>query len=230
MAKSKILIVEDEASLVEVLSYNLQREGYEVVIAKEGREGLRKAQMQIPELVILDLMLPGLTGLDICRELRASPRTAGIIILMLTAKGEETDQVVGFAVGADDYVTKPFSVRVLLQKIKVLLRRQANPEPTGDVLEAAGIRVDKRAHQVTVKGEPISLTPTEFRLLETLIKQPGRAFPRYDLMDAAIGDAIVLERTIDVHIKSLRRKLGDAGERIETVRGVGYRFRQEAHE
>jgi two-component system phosphate regulon response regulator PhoB len=225
MAKSKILIVEDEASLVEVLSYNLQREGYEVVVAKEGREGLRKAQMQLPELIILDLMLPGLNGLDICRELRASPSTAGISILMLTAKGEETDQVVGFAVGADDYVTKPFSVKVLMQRIKVLLRRQANPESSGDSLEAAGICVDKRAHQVTVMEQPVSLTPTEFRLLEALMRQPGRAFTRHDLMESAVGDTIVLERTIDVHIKSLRRKLGDAGERIETVRGVGYRFR-----
>ena len=225
MAKSKVLIVEDETSLVEVLSYNLQREGYEVAVAKEGRDGLRKAQMQLPDLVILDLMLPGLNGLDICRELRAVPRTAGISILMLTAKGEETDQVVGFAMGADDYVTKPFSVKVLLQRIKVLLRRQTNPEPAGDVIEAAGIRMDKRAHRVTVKEEIVALTPTEFRLLETLVKQPGRAFTRHDLMDAAVGDTIVLERTIDVHIKSLRRKLGDAGEHIETVRGVGYRFR-----
>ena len=225
MAKSKVLIVEDETSLVEVLSYNLQREGYEVAVAKEGRDGLRKAQMQLPDLVILDLMLPGLNGLDICRELRAVPRTAGISILMLTAKGEETDQVVGFAMGADDYVTKPFSVKVLLQRIKVLLRRQTNPEPAGDIIEAAGIRMDKRAHRVTVKEEIVALTPTEFRLLETLVKQPGRAFTRHDLMDAAVGDTIVLERTIDVHIKSLRRKLGDAGEHIETVRGVGYRFR-----
>jgi two-component system, OmpR family, phosphate regulon response regulator PhoB len=226
MSKNKILVVEDEPALVEVLSYNLERDGYEVVVAKEGREGLRKAQMQLPELVILDLMLPGLNGLEICRELRAGPRTAGISILMLTAKGEETDQVVGFAVGADDYVTKPFSVKVLLQRIKVLLRRQANPETAGDVIEAAGIRMDKRAHQVTVAGQFVPLTPTEFRLLETLMKQPGRAFTRHDLMDAAVGDAIVLERTIDVHIKSLRRKLLDAGERIETVRGVGYRFRE----
>src|SRR5437868_11734113 len=180
MAKSKILIVEDESSLVEVLSYNLQREGYEVAVAKEGREGLRKAQMVLPDLLILDLMLPGLNGLDICRELRASPRTAGISILMLTAKGEETDQVVGFAVGADDYVTKPFSVKVLLQRIKVLLRRQDNPEPSGEIIEAAGIRIDKRAHQVTLDDEPITLTPTEFRLLETLMKQPGRAFTRHD--------------------------------------------------
>src|SRR5262245_43564538 len=182
MSKSKILIVEDEASLAEVLSYNLQREGYEVAVANEGREGLRKAQTQLPDLVILDLMLPGLNGLDICRELRASPRTGSMSILMLTAKGEETDQVVGFAVGADDYVTKPFSVKVLLQRIKVLLKRVANPEPAGDIIEAAGIRVDKRAHQISVGGESISLTPTEFRLLETLMKQPGRAFTRHDLM------------------------------------------------
>jgi two-component system phosphate regulon response regulator PhoB len=225
MAKSKILILEDENSLVEVLSYNLLRDGYEVIVAKEGPEGLRKTQMLLPDLVILDLMLPGLNGLDICRELRASPRTTGIPILMLTAKGEETDQIVGFAMGADDYVTKPFSVKVLLQRIKVLLRRAASPEPSSEVIEAAGIRIDKRAHQVTVDRKTVSLTPTEFRLLDTLMRQLGRAFTRHDLMDAAVGDAIVLERTIDVHIKSLRRKLGDAGEHIETVRGVGYRFR-----
>lgn len=225
MAKNKILIVEDEASLVEVLSYNLQREGYEVVVAIDGREGLRKAQMQLPDLVILDLMIPLLGGIDICRELRGSPRTGGISILMLTAKGEETDQVVGFAVGADDYVTKPFSVKVLLQRIKVLLRRQANPEPLGDVIELAGIRMDKRTHQVTIEEMAVPLTPTEFRLLETLLKQPGRVFTRHDLMDTAVGDTIVLERTIDVHIKLLRRKMGAAGETIETVRGVGYRFR-----
>src|SRR5262245_43005113 len=174
MAKSKILIVEDESSLVEVLSYNLQREGYEVAVAKEGREGLRKAQTLLPDVILLDLMLPGMSGLDICRELRASPRTASIAILMLTAKGEETDQVVGFAIGADDYVTKPFSVKVLMQRIKVLLRRKTNPEPVGDITEAVGIRVDKRAHRVTVDEEPVSLTPTEFRLLETLMRQPGR--------------------------------------------------------
>src|SRR5437773_3323895 len=176
MAKSKILIVEDEASLVEVLSYNLQREGYEVAVAKEGREGLRKAQMQLPDLVLLDLMLPGLSGLDICRELRAAPRTAAISILMLTAKGEESDQVVGFAVGADDYVTKPFSVKVLMQRIKVLLRRAENPEPAAELIESGIIRIDKRSHRVTLDEEPVSLTPTEFRLLETLMRQPGRAF------------------------------------------------------
>lgn len=226
MAKSKILIVEDEASLSEVLSYNLQREGYDVIVASEGREGLRKAQMQLPDLVILDLMLPGLGGLDICRELRSSTKTAKIAILMLTAKAEETDQVVGFAMGADDYVTKPFSVKVLLQRVKVLLRRSSGAEPPSELVEAAGIRIDKRGHQVTVRNEPLPLTPTEFRLLETMMRQPGRAFTRHDLMDAAVGDTIVLERTIDVHIKTLRKKLGELGENIETVRGIGYRFRQ----
>lgn len=230
MAKNKILIVEDEIALSEVLTYNLQREGYEVAAAREGREGLRKGQMLLPDLILLDLMLPGMGGLDICRELRASPKTAQIPILMLTAKAEETDQIVGFATGADDYVTKPFSVKVLMQRIKVLLRRAANPEPAGDVLEGAGIHVDKRGHNVLVDGQPVSLTPTEFRLLETLLKQPGRAFTRPDLLESAVGDSIVLDRTIDVHIKSLRRKLGKRGERIETVRGVGYRFQKEMGE
>jgi two-component system phosphate regulon response regulator PhoB len=228
MAREKVLIVEDERSLTEALSYNLEREGYEVILAHEGREGLRKAQTLLPDLVILDLMLPGMSGLDICRELRAGPRTALIPIIMLTAKAEETDQVVGFAMGADDYVTKPFSVKVLMQRMKVLLRRSAAPDPSaGNMLEYGALRLDKRSHRVTYEGETLPLTPTEFRLLETLMRQPGRAFTRQDLMDTAIGDgAIVLERTIDVHIKALRRKLGPAGDLIETVRGVGYRFRE----
>lgn len=226
MGKVRILIVEDESSLTQVLSYNLQREGYEVVAVHEGREGLRKAQTLLPDLIILDLMLPGMGGLDICRELRSSAQTSGIPIMMLTAKAEETDQVVGFTMGADDYVTKPFSVRVLLQRVKVLLRRATATESAGDVIEVGSIRIDKRSHRVTVEGGGVALTPTEFRLLETLMRQPGRAFTRHDLMDAAIADAIVLERTIDVHIKSLRRKLGDAGESIETIRGIGYRFRE----
>ncbi|MBM4004175.1 MAG: response regulator [Planctomycetes bacterium] len=227
MAQDKILIIEDETSLVELLTYNLEREGYKVISATDGHEGLRKAQTHSPDLLILDLMLPGMSGLDVCRELRSSTRTAAILILMLTAKEEEVDQVVGFAMGADDYVTKPFSVKVLLQRIKVLLRRSRGNTATSEILEVAGIRIDKRAHEVSIGDSPLSLTPTEFRLLETMIKQPGRAFTRYDLMDATVGDTIVLERTIDVHIKSLRRKLGDLGHRIETVRGVGYRFREE---
>jgi two-component system phosphate regulon response regulator PhoB len=228
MAREKILIVEDEPSLTEVLAYNLNREGYEAIVAHDGKEGLRKAQMLLPDLIILDIMLPSIGGLEICRELRAAPVTASIPVLMLTAKTEETDQVVGFAVGADDYVTKPFSVKVLIQRIKVLLRRAAGAEPTAEVIERGGIKIDKRSHRVLMENEALPLTPTEFRLLETLMRQPGRAFSRQDLMDSAIGDgAIVLERTIDVHIKSLRRKLNDAGDWIETVRGVGYRFRDD---
>lgn len=228
MPREKVLVVEDERSLTEVLSYNLEREGYEVIIAHDGREGLRKAQTLLPDLVVLDLMLPGLGGLEICRELRAGGHTAKIPILMLTAKAEETDQIVGFAVGADDYVTKPFSVKVLMQRIKVLLRRGVAPEPAADVIESGKLKLDKRSHRVTYAGSDVDLTPTEFRLLETLMRQPGRAFTRHDLMEAAIGDgAIVLERTIDVHIKSLRRKLDDASEMVETVRGVGYRFRED---
>jgi two-component system, OmpR family, phosphate regulon response regulator PhoB len=226
MARSRILIIEDERALTDVLAYNLQREGYDTIIAHDGQEGLRKAQMQIPDLVILDLMLPSLDGLQICRELRAGERTRHIPILMLTAKAEETDQVVGFSMGADDYVTKPFSVKVLLQRVKALQRRaDATAEPS-EVIEHLGVRIDRVRHQASVGGKDLDLTPTEFRLLECMLRQPGRAFSRPQLMDVAIGEgAVVLERTIDVHIKTLRRKLGEF-DFIETVRGVGYRFRE----
>jgi two-component system phosphate regulon response regulator PhoB len=226
MAGSRVLIIEDERALTEVLAYNLQREGYEVVIAHDGEEGLRKAQTQLPDLIILDLMLPVLNGLDVCREIRAGERTKNIPIVMLTAKAEETDQVVGFSMGADDYVTKPFSVKVLLQRIKALQRRIEGGAEAGHRIEHAGISVDRVRHRALVRGKEIELTPTEFRLLECLLRQPGRAFTRHQLMDGAISDgAIVLERTIDVHIKALRRKLGDA-DLIQTVRGIGYRLKE----
>jgi two-component system phosphate regulon response regulator PhoB len=227
MTKQRILIIEDERALTDVLTYNLQREGYETIIAHDGQEGLRKAQTLLPDLVILDLMLPILNGLEVCRELRAGERTRHIPILMLTAKAEETDQVVGFSLGADDYVTKPFSVKVLVQRIKALQRRREGETNAGDVTEHLGVRVDRVRHVASVDGRLLDLTPTEFRLLECLLRQPGRAFRRSQLMDAAIGEgAVVLERTIDVHVKSLRRKLGRAGEYIETVRSIGYRLRE----
>jgi two-component system phosphate regulon response regulator PhoB len=226
MAGTKILIIEDERALTDVLSYNLEREGYEIVVAHDGQEGLRKAQTTLPDLIILDLMLPIMGGLEVCRELRSGERTREIPIVMLTAKAEETDQLVGFSMGADDYVTKPFSVKVLLQRIKALQRRLDGAGEAIDVIEHLGVRVDRVKHRALVEGKEIELTPTEFRLLECMLKQPGRAFTRPQLLDAAIGDgAIVLERTIDVHIKTLRRKLGTA-DLIETVRGVGYRFRE----
>jgi two-component system phosphate regulon response regulator PhoB len=227
MARPRILIIEDERALTQVLTYNLQREGYETVVAHDGEEGLRKAQTLLPDLIILDLMLPVLNGLEVCREIRAGERTREIPILMLTAKAEETDQVVGFSLGADDYVTKPFSVKVLVQRVKALQRRREAAADAADAVEHLGVRVDRVRHQAFLESEALDLTPTEFRLLECLLRQPGRAFTRSHLMDAAIGEgAVVLERTIDVHIKTLRRKLGDKAELIETVRGVGYRFRE----
>jgi len=225
MAKPKILVIEDERALTDVLSYNLEREGYEVALAHDGQEGLRKAQMQLPDLILLDLMLPKLDGLQVCRELRAGERTRHVPILMLTAKAEETDQVVGFSMGADDYVTKPFSVKVLMQRIKAMQRRVDQNADTSEVIDHLGVRIDRVRHKATIKGRELDLTPTEFRLLECLLRQPGRAFTRTQLMDLAIGEgAVVLERTIDVHVKTLRRKLGS--DFIETVRGVGYRFRE----
>jgi two-component system, OmpR family, phosphate regulon response regulator PhoB len=229
MPKPKILVIEDEHSLVEVVSCNLEREGFEVLAAYDGQEGLRQAQLKLPDLIVLDLMLPNKPGLEVCRELRMGPRTRDIPIIMVTAKAEESDQLVGFATGADDYVTKPYSVKVLVERIKKELRRRQLKEepPAGKVFESQGIVIDRHSHRALYRDQELPLTPTEFRLLEVLIRQAGRAFTRYELMDAAIGeDAIVLERTIDVHIKSLRKKLGEAGELIETVRGVGYRFRE----
>ena len=229
MPKPKILVIEDERSLVEVLSCNLEREGYEVLVAFDGQEGLRQAQLKLPDLVVLDLMLPNKPGLEVCRELRLGARTREIPIIMVTAKAEESDELVGFATGADDYVTKPYSMKILIQRIKKeLRRRQLKAESVaGKVIESQGIVIDRHSHRALYRDQELPLTPTEFRLLEVLLRQAGRAFTRYELMDAAIGeDAIVLERTIDVHIKSLRKKLGDAGELIETVRGVGYRFHE----
>lgn len=231
MAQPRILIVEDERGLTQTLSWYFAREGYEAVVAHDGLEGLRKAQALLPDVVLLDVMLPSLSGLEVCRELRAGDRTKNLPILMLTARAEETDQIVGLNMGADDYVTKPFNNKVLVQRVKALLRRVQGAAEPGDVIEHGGVRIDRVRHKVTVGPEAVDLTPTEFKLLLCLLRQPGRAFSRHQLMDAAIGEgSIVLERTIDVHVKTLRQKLtkaGGAAELIETVRGVGYRFRED---
>jgi two-component system phosphate regulon response regulator PhoB len=222
MTQPRILIIEDERPLVKTLTYNFEREGYECIVAYDGQEGLRKAQTLLPDVIILDLMLPTMDGLEVCKQLRAGERTRDLPILMLTAKAEETDQVVGFSMGADDYVTKPFSIRVLLKRVQALQRRADGNLEVTDRIEHLGVCVD----QAFVDGVALDLTPTEFKLLECMLRQPGRAFTRHQLMTAAIGEGqIVLERTIDVHIKTLRRKLGNA-DLIETVRGVGYRFRE----
>ncbi|MBI3468208.1 MAG: response regulator [Planctomycetes bacterium] len=225
MAKSKVLIVEDDRSLAEVLAYNLKQAGYDVLVARDGQDGLHQAQLKLPDLVVLDLMLPVIDGLEVCRRLRADPATQDILIIMLTAKTEESDQVVGLSLGADDYVTKPFSVKVLLERIKALKRRRGVSPDERDVVAIHGITIDRRAHRVLAGDEPLDLTLSEFRQLEALTRKPGRAFCRNELISAALGDdAMVLERTIDVHIRSLRQKLGPYADRIETVRGVGYRF------
>jgi two-component system phosphate regulon response regulator PhoB len=229
MSKLKILVIEDERALVEVLTINLEREGFEVFLATDGMEGLRQAQLKLPDLIVLDLMLPLKSGLEVCRELKLSPKTREIPVVMVTAKAEESDQLVGFATGADDYVTKPYSMKVLIQRIKKEIRRAQSQEevPAGMTIESQGLVIDRHRHRVHYQDQEIPLTPTEFRLLEVLMRQVGRAFNRYELMGSAIRDeAIVLERTIDVHIKSLRKKLGDGGDLIETVRGVGYRFHE----
>lgn len=224
MAKAKVLIVEDDRAIAEVLQYNLNNAGYETITSSDGQDALNQARLKLPDLVLLDLMIPVIDGLEVCKHLRAAPETRDTPILMLTAKGEETDQIVGFSVGADDYVVKPFSVKILMERIKSLLRRRSKNQ-NSDTTTLCGITIDRIRHRVTVHGKPVELTPSEFRLLNTLILQPGRAFDRSELIDGALGgDALVLERTIDVHIRSLRKKIGDEYNYIQTVRGIGYRF------
>lgn len=226
MPKTKVLVIEDDRSLVDVLTYNLKLAGYEVIVATDGQDGILQAQLKQPDIVLLDLMLPVVDGLDVCRRLRAGTDTRDILIVMLTAKAEESDELVGFSLGADDYVTKPFSVKVLLERIKALRRRRMVDPMTDEVTTKMGVTVDRRKHQASLDSKPISLTRSEFRLLDTLIRQSGRVFLRSELIDAALGDdAMVMERTIDVHIRSLRRKMGKKADLVETVRGVGYRFR-----
>lgn len=223
----KILVIEDEPSLREILTYNLRHEGFEVIAAADGQEGLRQAERESPDLLILDLMLPVVDGLQVCRQLRGNARTHDIPVLMLTARSEERDEIVGFRMGADDYVTKPFKMKPLIHRVKALLRR-TGAEGAGEAVSLHGIEIDRVHHQVRCDGEELPLTPTEFRLLWTLMRQPGRPFRRHELMDTSRGeDANALERTIDVHIRSLRLKLGPKADLVETVRGVGYRFRQD---
>ena len=225
MPKIKILVVEDDRSLANVLEYNLTNSGYEVFCAHDGQDGLNQARAKAPDMIILDVMIPVIDGVETCRQLRAEQATRETPIMMLTAKSEETDQLIGFSVGADDYVVKPFSVRVLLERIKSLLRRRDRDAGGADVVAIGAVTVDRTKHRASVNDKPMDLTPSEFRLLDTMIRQPGRAFDRTELIDLALGaDTMVLERTIDVHIRSLRKKMGDAANSIETVRGVGYRF------
>lgn len=226
-----ILIVEDEKDLLKSLEYNLNREGYQTRVANLGKVALElAAQEPVPDLILLDLMLPDLSGVEVCRRLRQDEHTRDIPVMMVTAKGEEIDRVVGFEVGADDYVVKPFSVRELLLRVRAVLRR-ARPEtpegssPSGEEVVFGALRVDLAGHQVFVDGEELRLTVLEFKLLTTLLTRKGRVQTRETLLADVWGiEADVTTRTVDTHVKRLREKLGAAGDWVETVRGVGYRF------
>ncbi len=229
MAKGRVLVIDDEKDLIELVRYNLEKEGFQVKSAKDGERGLAAALQELPDIILIDLMLPGIDGLDVCRSLRTHSRTARIPVIMLTAKSEESDRVLGLELGADDYVTKPFSPRELIARIKAVLRRTSTPQAPSDVIRRGGLIIDLMRREVTCGGEPILLTATEFRLLQFLADHPGRVFSRSQLIDGALGrDVSVVDRTIDVHITGLRKKLAACGEWIETVRGFGYRFREQA--
>ncbi|MBA6411700.1 response regulator [Parahaliea sp. F7430] len=227
MRNTHIVVVEDEPDILQILSYNLKREGFEVSSSLNGTEGLGLIQQEKPDLVLLDLMLPGMDGLDICRHLKNDETTQHIPIIMVTAKGEESDLVLGLGIGADDYVTKPFSPKELIARVKAVLRRSASTAPTsnGDSVELDGLRIDALKHSVSVSGEQVKLTASEFRLLYYLASNPGRVFTREQLLNQAFGgDVVVVDRNIDVHIRAIRKKICIDQQYIETIRGVGYRF------
>ena len=224
----RILVVDDEPDILELVQYNLAREHYDVVCVESGEEALAQVSATPPDLIILDLMLPGVDGLEVCRTLKRHPHTAVIPVVMLTARGEEADIVAGLELGADDYLTKPFSPRVLLARIRAVLRRQHTAPVAADaVLTHGALVLHPGRHEVLVQGQPVLLTPMEFRMLHALARRPGWVFTRNQLIAAAQGDDIsVTERSVDVHIVSLRRKLGASGDAIETIRGVGYRLQE----
>jgi len=226
MAKGKILIIEDDRDIVEMVEYNLEEEGYETLSALNGEAGLELARRQHPDLIILDVMLPLIDGFEVCRKLKSNDVTADVPIIILSAKSQETDKVVGLELGADDYVTKPFSPRELIARIRAILRRGREPRSARRI-ERGDVVIDSTRHKVVVRGEEISLSFTEFKLLEILAQRPGVVFSREQILDAVSGyESVVCDRTVDAHVKSLRRKLGKAKDYIETIRGAGYRFKE----
>jgi len=226
------VIVEDEQDMAELVALRLKREHYDVEVVHDGREALGVISTAPPDLVLLDIMLPGLSGTEVLKEVRNDPRTADVPVIMMTARGEDGDVVAGLQLGADDYVSKPFSMSVLMARVSAVLRRRETPA-SGEtaMLRAGDVRINRQTHSVEVAGEPASLTLTEFRLLVALVAARGRVLTRNQLIDHAMGvDAVVTDRTIDVHLAALRRKLGGARRIIQTVRGVGYRLASEENE
>jgi two-component system alkaline phosphatase synthesis response regulator PhoP len=227
MAREKILVIEDDEDVLELVRYNLSREGYQVLSAETGETGLASASSEGPDLILLDLMLPEIDGFEVCRSLKRDRSTESIAIIMITARGEEPDIVTGLELGADDYITKPFSPRVLIARIRaVLRRRKAKITDDSGVISIHGLTVDPQKYEVQYEDRSLSLTSAEFRLLHFLARKPGRVFSRYQIVDGVKGaDYPVTERSVDVQIVGLRKKLGKAGSLIETVRGVGYRLK-----
>ena len=225
MNKPTVLVIEDEKDVIELVRCNLEKEGFDVIGVNDGQAGFETARDHLPDVILLDLMLPGLSGLEVCRLLRAHDRTARLPLIMVTAKGEETDRVVGLEMGADDYITKPFSPRELVARVRAVLRRATEPEDKTEVLRAGDLVVDGARYTVTCAGTAVALTTAEFRILQFLAGHPERVYTRNELIDAALGrDTAILDRTIDVHLTSIRKKLGPCSGYLKTVRGVGYKF------
>ncbi|MFO7822145.1 MAG: response regulator transcription factor [Lentisphaeria bacterium] len=232
--KQKILVVDDERDIQELVSYNLIKNGYLVTTVASGEEAITRARSDQPDLIVLDLMLPGVDGLDVCKILKNDSMTSQIPIIMLTAKDDEVDVVTGLEVGADDYITKPFSPRVLVARVRTLFRKrqhseekEAEEDTETESIKRGNLVVDPGRHEVTLNGKPVELTFSEFRTLQYLAKRPGWVFSRGQIIDAVHGDDYpVTERSVDVQIVGLRKKLGKFGDHIETVRGIGYRFRE----
>jgi len=226
----RVLVVEDEADLQELLRFNLERDGFEVHAADTGEQAVKIASAEQPDLILLDLMLPRMDGLDVCRRLKADPALSRVPIIMVTAKGEDADVVAGLELGADDYITKPFSPRILMARVRAVMRRQSEesaPEGAAGLIEMDPIVVDPDRHEAMLDGKPLDLTATEFRLLTLLVRKPGRVFTRQQIIETIHGgQSAVTDRSVDVQVVSLRRKLGPHADLVQTVRGVGYRFRE----
>ena len=226
MVRPRILVIEDEPDIREILEYALEREGFDVTLAADGQSGLQQIRKRAPELLVLDLMLPGMDGLEICRRLKSEPATASIPVVMVTAKDDESDIVLGLGLGADDYIAKPFSPKELVARVRAVLRRAGRDSTdSARVVVHGDLKIDPNRHKVFFGDIEVQLTATEFRILQHLASRPGRVFDRDQILAAAVGPhAIVTDRSVDVHIRAIRKKLGDGRDLVETVRGVGYRF------